>query len=163
MDNSIIKFIKGETSNREKELLDFYWKYFELQSNQRNHLCTVYFALISALISSYVLIHSLDFGDSFLLRFICLVMIASTAFIFYHMFKRSTILRNSARKSIIDLQKILGVDFLPKEETDSLEGDNQRPTHTNLLQYQALGVIVFSVICFLVEFVVLVIRTLGTT
>ena len=85
----------------QKELFDYYWKYYELQSNQRNQLCTFYFTIMSALIAVFTALYP-DSKDY--IWIICAAM-SLIALFFGLMYHRTTTLRNHARKCLIEFEE----------------------------------------------------------
>ena len=103
-----------------KELLDYYWKYFDLQSQQRNLLCQFYITLIIALIAAfiYVLERKIVWAE-----YATLILLLLTIAIFALMFHRSTELRNVARKRL----KTLEEKFIPYGDEFKLFYAEEKP------------------------------------
>lgn len=125
-----------------KDLLDYYWKYFDLQSHQRNLLCQFYVTLIIALIAAfmYVLKQQIIWAE-----YAALGLILLTVTIFGFMFHRSTKLRNAARA------------LLERFEDECVPyGDNFKLFHTKekaSITYSKLfyaQLIIFGLACILV-------------
>lgn len=91
----------GPTIN-DKELLDYFWKYFELQSNQRNYTSALYVATITILLACIVA--SIELKITWAL-FLFLGFIIVTSIIFWILFNRTTKLRDKARNYLKQWEK----------------------------------------------------------
>ena len=68
------------THIKHKDLLDYYWKYFELQSNQRNQIFAQYYTILTALSAGFITVYELEI--TWAKRFI-LVSVIFISFVFH--------------------------------------------------------------------------------
>lgn len=115
-----------------KDLLDYYWKYFDLQSHQRNLLCQFYITLIIALFSAFMYTweHRIIWAV-----YVVLILTIIIAIIFYFTFKRSTKLRNMARQYLANFER----KYISDEKENPLSHEVKEKkffSYTNLFIFQ---------------------------
>lgn len=89
---------KGKNMNQNEKntiLFEHYWKYFNLQSSQRNQICLVYFPIQTLLITSYF-----RSNDSKSYQLAVLTLIVLTGLAGGLLFLRTTKLRDHARNCL---------------------------------------------------------------
>lgn len=127
-----------------KDKLDFYWKYFELQSNQRNQTCQLYFTLLTALLGGLFVVVKVNMHWASLVISITIVFYAV---IFLFLFLRTTTLRDECRGYIAKLED----EYISVQQPglfSSLEnkpGENNMRTHTFFLILQFVFVVIVAV------------------
>lgn len=127
-----------------KDKLDFYWKYFELQSNQRNQTCQLYFTLLTALLGGLFAVVKVNMHWASL---VVSITIAFYAIIFLFLFLRTTKLRNKCREYIAKLED----EYISVQQPglfslyEIKSGENNRRTHTFLLILQFVFVVMVAV------------------
>jgi len=129
-----------------KDLLDLYWKYLELQSSQRNQTCIWYFTILTALIGFLVsLIGFADRLTNINLALSCIaVLIILATVVFWILFNLSNDMRNKAR---VYLQSIVEKNISDeKMRPFSYEQQPTSLTYTKVLKLQFCIVIFLSLI-----------------
>lgn len=125
-----------------KDLLDYFWKYFELQSTQRNQTIGLYYTLVTALIGGFIVVAKLHMV---LAEDIVLGSIIFVTIVFGIMFMRTTTLRNKARKHLEKLEECEITEnfrIISTLEGSSSEGCKLFTyTYMQILQFLLVGVV----------------------
>ena len=127
--------IRNKKKTCSREYLDYYWKYYEMQSNQRIQVCSIYFTLISGLLGGYITVWKMEIHWA---KLAVLILILFVALTFMVMFLRITKLRDEMREKI----KAVDETILPEEE---LRKRSQWKTNTFWIVIQFVAVIFTSV------------------
>ena len=129
-----------------RDLLNYYWKYFELQSHQRNQTCVLYASLFTALIASFLV----AVGRGMIwAQYLILILISAVSIIFIILFKRSTELRDKARTYLSEWEVMYMNDKDKRLFDENEKNGTVLFTYTNIL---ALYALLFSVVPLIVIF-----------
>lgn len=128
-----------------KDLLDYYWKYFELQATQRNQIIGLYYTLMIALVGGFITVAKLQ---SVWAKDIVLVSIIFVSIAFGVMFMRTTRLRKRARELFEKLEERCEIEE-DLRLISILEGTSSKGykffTHTfvQMSQFMLIGIVAF--------------------